>query len=76
LADDPEDLDALYALASCLAAEGEYEGALEHLLRIVECDKRFRDGAAKVAMLRVFAIVGKRSELADEYRERLARALY
>ena len=76
LSGDPGDLDAAYALASCLAAEEDYRGALEQLVRIVERDRGYREGAAKDAMLRIFTIVGKRSELADEYRSRLARALY
>ena len=76
LAEKPDDPDAAYALASCLAAGEDYKGALEQFIRIVERDKGYRDGAAKDAMLRVFTVVGKRSELADEYRSRLARALY
>jgi len=76
LAKSPDDPEALHALASCLAARGDYARALEHLVRIVERDKGWRDGAAKDAMLRIFNIVGKRSDLADEYRSRLARALY
>ncbi|MBN1418038.1 MAG: tetratricopeptide repeat protein [Planctomycetes bacterium] len=75
-AEAPNDLGALHALASCLAAEQDYTGALELLIRIVECDKGYRDGAPKRAMLRIFTIVGIRSALADEYRSRLARALY
>jgi thioredoxin-like negative regulator of GroEL len=47
---------------------------LEHFTPIAERDKGFRDGAAKDAMIRIFSIVGKRSELADEYRSRLAWA--
>ena len=75
-ADKPDDPDAAYALASCLAAEGDYAGALDHFMRIVGRDKGYRNGAAKDAMVRTFTIVGKRSALADEYRSRLARALY
>ena len=76
LAGDPEDLDARYALACCLAAEGEYERALEEFLSIVSRDKGYRDQAAKNAMVRIFALVGLRSELADAYRRKLAAVLY
>ena len=72
----PDDLDAGYALAVCLAGEGKYERALDAFLSIVERDKKYRDGAAKDATVRVFCIVGKRSDLADEYRSRLASVLY
>ncbi len=76
LADAPDDTDAMYAAATCLAAAERYAEALGLFLRVVERDKSFRDGAAKEAMVRVFSIVGKRSELADEFRSKLARTLY
>jgi len=71
-----DDLDARFQLAVCLAGAQEYKEALETLVGIVERNRNFRDGAAKEAMLRIFAIVGETSDLANEYRPRLARALY
>ncbi len=76
LQQDPSNLDIQYAQACCLAAEGQYEKALEALLAIVQADKHFRDGAARGAMVRVFSLVGERSDLADRYRPKLAQALY
>jgi putative thioredoxin len=76
LSEDPDDLDAAFALGTCLAADGDYEGALERFLGILRKDKGYGDGAARDAMVRVFSIVGKRSELADRYRSRMALALY
>lgn len=73
---DENDLDARYDLASCLAAEGDYQAALDQFLAIVAADKNFRDGAAKTACVRIFGIVGQRSQLADDYRSRLAQLLY
>ncbi len=72
-ADDP---DKLYALGCCLAARGRYEDALETLLRSVQLDKDHRDAAAKKAMVQIFSLVGPKSDLANEYRSRLASALY
>ena len=43
---------------------------------VVEKDKHYSDDAAKKAMVSVFGMVGQRSELADEYREKLTRLLY
>jgi thioredoxin-like negative regulator of GroEL len=43
---------------------------------VVERRRDYRDGAAKVAMVRIFSIFGKRSDLADDFRTRLASALY
>jgi len=76
LAANPKDLEARTGLASCLASEGKYPEALEEFLAIVAKDKRFRDEAARKSMLAIFSLVGERSDLAEEYRKRLARTLY
>lgn len=75
-AQQPDDLDAQYDLACCLAAEQDYRRALDLFLRILERDKHYRDDAARQAMLSIFSIVGQRSDLADEYRSQMARVLY
>jgi putative thioredoxin len=76
LAQNPNDLDARYALGACLAAAGRYRDALEEFLAVVAKNKTYRDEAARKAMLTIFGLVGERSELADEYRNRLAWTLY
>jgi len=76
LAANPNDLEARLGLASCLASEGKYPEALEEFLAIVAKDKRFRDEVARKSMLAIFSLVGERSDLAEEYRQRLARTLY
>jgi putative thioredoxin len=58
------------------AASGHHKQALQQLLELVSRDKNFRDGAARKAMLKVFEIVGPRSELAEHFRTKLANALY
>jgi putative thioredoxin len=70
------DLQARYANGCCLAAAGRYREALEEFLAVVLRDKNYLDGTARKAMLAVFSIVGERSEMADEYRKKLAMALY
>lgn len=72
----PQDLEARLALASCLVAAGRYREALEEFLAVVARDKHFREDSARKAMLAVFSLVGERSELAEEFRGRLARTLY
>lgn len=76
LADTPDNLDARFNLASCLAATGNYREALEEFLAIVAQDKHYRDDVARKAMLAVFSHIGERSNLAEEYRSKLARTLY
>ncbi len=75
-AQNEKDLDALYELACCLAADGEYEPALERFLKVLSADRTYHEGASKEAMLRVFSLVGTRSELADRYRKQMAGVLY
>jgi putative thioredoxin len=72
----PEDLDARYDLACCLAAEGEHEAALEQFLLILAADRHYRDQAPREAMVRIFNLVGPRSDLANQYRRKLAGVLY
>jgi putative thioredoxin len=76
LQDDENNLDARYALAHCLAAEGKYQEALEELLAVVKKDKKYNNGAAKDAMVKIFSVIGQRSKLADEYRNKLEWILY
>ena len=76
LATNPKDLEARLGLASCLASEGKYPEALEEFLAMIAKDKHFRDEVARRSMLAIFSLVGERSDLADEYRQRLARTLY
>jgi len=67
----------LWYRAGCIrAARGEYREALEDLLHSVESDLHWNDDAARRKMLEVFQVVGVRSPLADEYRDRLQRLLY
>lgn len=72
----PQDLGARMALASCLAETGRYREALEEFLAVVARDKHYREDSARKAMLAVFSLIGERSDLAEEFRGRLARTLY
>ncbi len=73
---NPQDLAARMSLASCLAAAGRFREALEEFLAVVARDKHYREDSARKAMLAVFSLVGERSDLAEEFRGRLARTLY
>jgi putative thioredoxin len=75
-ASQPDNLEARYAHGCCLALDGDYRGALEEFLFVVGRDRSFKDQAARRAMLTIFGVVGDRSELAEEYRKRLAQVLF
>jgi putative thioredoxin len=76
LQSDPDDLEARDQLASLLAAKQQYREALEEWLTIVKRDRRFKDDGARKRMLQIFELIDPRSPLAEEYREKLARAIY
>jgi putative thioredoxin len=72
----PEACDARYQLALRDAAEGRYREALEGWLTIVRRDRQFMDDGARKMMLRLFGLIGPRAPLTEEYREKLARAIF
>ncbi|MHC4376075.1 MAG: thioredoxin [Planctomycetota bacterium] len=59
-----------------LAANGQYEAALEQLIQSVRLDKAFDDQAARKAMLEVFDALGTDNDLAVTYRKQLQMALF
>ncbi len=76
VANEPESAAARVALGRALAARGEYVAALDELLAAAELDKPTARGPAREAMLRIFQVVGVRSETADSYRAKLQSVLY
>ncbi len=71
MAKNDGDLDARYALACCLAANERFEQALDMFMSIVERNKKYRDGAAKAAMLTIFGLIGRDHQLSDQYKRKL-----
>jgi len=71
---EPPDLDALYQVALRQALAGEFEPALAQLLRIVALDRAYRDGAARLAIIHIFDLLGE-GDLVSKYRSLLARTL-
>jgi putative thioredoxin len=71
----PGEMDDVFALALHRLLGGDHREALELLLGLVERDRRWRDEAARRAMLTIFQVIGLRSPLADEYRRRLSIVL-
>ena len=73
---NPEDLTMHYMLGCCYVAHTLYREAFETFLYIIKKDKHFGDGKAKEAVITLFTLAGKESDLTREYRDRLARELF
>jgi putative thioredoxin len=73
---EPENARLRYFLGCALAAAGRYPEALETLLAAAELDKTLAGNEVREEMVTVFKAIGVRSELADEYRDKLRRLLY
>ncbi|PQV48489.1 thioredoxin [Paraburkholderia sp. BL21I4N1] len=76
VAADPADLEARFDLASALIAHRKYEGALEHLLAIVQRDRTFRDDIGRKTMLSVFDLAAHQPELVSQWRRKLSASLF
>jgi len=76
LALNPDDLEAMWAVATRAAAVGDYEEALSLFLRITQRDRRFQDDGGRKAMLDIFSILGPEHRLSLEYRPKLAGSLH
>jgi putative thioredoxin len=73
---EPKGANVRYELGCVLAAQERYPEALEMLLSAGERDPDLGRSKVREAMVKVFHIVGVRSPLADEYREKLSTMLY
>jgi putative thioredoxin len=71
VADQPDDLEARFALGVHHLAAGRHREALDAFLAVVERDRKWRDQAGRKAMLTVFGVLGVRDPLANEYRRQL-----
>lgn len=72
---DPGNAELQVKLADALAVGGKHEEALQICLTLVQAN-RDESGPAKETMLKIFDLLGSGSELASEYRRKLATALY
>ena len=67
----PEDLNSRYEIAVLLAVQRDYERALEHLMFILQKDRKFRDDIGRETMVRIMNLMGKNSPIAKQYRRRM-----
>ncbi len=72
----PEDAELRYQLGAALAKSGNHTAALAELLAAAERDRTLARGKVKELMVKLFQVIGVRSPLADEYRDKLVKLLY
>ena len=73
---NPKDAAGQYDLGRALAAAGDYEPALEHLLETVKLDRSLDDDGARKAMLDIFALLGDDDARTQQYRRLLGAVLF
>jgi putative thioredoxin len=73
---DPDNAQLRLELGDILATKGKNEEALASLLKAAELDRELGRGPVRELMVKIFEIVGVRSELADKYRDQLRAMLY
>ncbi|MBI2805689.1 MAG: tetratricopeptide repeat protein [Planctomycetes bacterium] len=73
---NPNDAQALFQLGCVRAAGGKTTEALENLYQAGLLDRKLVAKDVKETMVKIFFIVGARSELADTYRDKLTSLLY
>ncbi len=76
LAKDPADHAARLEYAKALAGRGDFQGAVDQLLTIIEADREWNDQAARKQLLTVFEAAGVASEVARQGRRRLSAILF
>ncbi|WP_338466941.1 thioredoxin [Novosphingobium sp. ZN18A2] len=73
---DPADMDAQLALANGLYASGDRDGAVDLLLKMIETDREWNEGAAKARLLQIFEAVGLEDPWVAAKRRRLSLVLF
>jgi putative thioredoxin len=76
VAANPKDAPALCDLGLRLAVHGKSTEALESLLQAGRLDRKLVATRVKETMVKIFFVIGVRSELADAYRDKLTSLLY
>jgi putative thioredoxin len=68
---EPDDLEVRYQLSVQYFAAGRFEEGLDCAMEILRKDREFRDDIGRLTMIRAFAVLGKGSDLATQYRRKM-----
>lgn len=73
---NPDDLDALLKMSNYMTASGQYEAAMELLLKIMQKDRSFNDDAGRLGLLDIFDLLGGDNPLVKSYRRKMFTLLH
>ncbi len=76
LKENPNDLDALYALGAHALTQRDYTTAMQNLLFLIQKSPQYKDGLARTTLVDTFNLLGAAHPLVQEYRRKLARVLH
>ena len=72
----PNDHQARFDLAEAQSAAGDFKGAIDNLLSIVQADREWNDQAARKQLLVIFEAAGLGSDVSKDGRRRLSSILF
>jgi putative thioredoxin len=64
-----------FGLAQALALQSQWQEAMDQLLEVIRIERKFRDDAARKAMIAIFELCGD-AALVSAYRRKLSASLY
>lgn len=76
LQDNPDDLEALLQMSNYQTASGNYETAMEMLLKIMQKDRTFNEEAGRTGLLDIFNMLGNENPLVQKYRRKMFTLLH
>ena len=76
LAANPDDLEALMDKSNHFTAMGEYDQAMQCLLRVMMLDRQFKDDAGRQGLLALFDLLGGEHPTVQKYRRKMFTFLH
>lgn len=73
---DPGQSESRYQLAARQIVDNEYDAALDNLIELLQRDRNYNDGAARLALLAVFSLLGSDDARVARYRRKMFALLH
>ncbi|MDX1587927.1 MAG: tetratricopeptide repeat protein [Oleiphilaceae bacterium] len=73
---NPADCDAMHQLAQHCILKGDNESAMQWLLRGMQTDKHYKDGASQKMLIELFDMLGNKDPLVRQYRRKMFTLMY